>query len=188
MKKTILLATSLLLLTACGQQKSQPVDITEQLQKADITQISDETIAEITGNKDATIDRVEKFNSKEFNLSFEYPANWEIETPETNKNTDSILLIIPEYGKGRDVFINLPAKSFEEYEKIIKESIDKGEISVKANSSPTDNKKYMAKKYQGQEGHYYLIKVDKIYVGVDSDLSQKEKEQLDIMLNSISSL
>jgi uncharacterized protein YcfL len=69
MKKTILIATSLLLLTGCSQQKSQPVDITDQLQKLDNTQLSDATVAKITGNE-----------IENCSISFDYPSNWKIIT------------------------------------------------------------------------------------------------------------
>ncbi len=183
MKKTILIATSLLLLTGCSQQKSQPVDITDQLQKLDNTQLSDETLAKI---KD-----IKKYSSEKPAVSFEYPSNWEARTIKPNSTTDSFITINSPNVK---ILVDLPARSFEEYEKNNKKDIQDGKISVKENSSPTDNKKYLAKEYRTQGVLYYLIKIDKIYVGVEvgvgseQDLTQKEKEQLDIILNSLSSL
>ncbi|MBI5753814.1 hypothetical protein HZA40_01575 [Candidatus Peregrinibacteria bacterium] len=46
----------------------------------------------------------------------------------------------------------------------------------------------MAKEYGAEDGSFYIVKVDKIYVRVDDgNLTQKEKEELDIILNSLSS-
>ncbi len=180
MKKTILIATSLLLLTGCSQQKSQPIDITDQLQKLDNTQLSDETVAKITGNE------INKYSSKELAVSFDYPSNWEVKEIKPNSTTNKFITIC---SPKCDILIDLPSRSFEEYEKELKDPIKDGKMSVKENS-PTDNKKYTAKEYGQEGGVYYLIKIDKVYVGVQSEnyLDQKEREQLDIILNSLSSI
>lgn len=182
MKKTILVATSLLLLTACNQAKPQPVDITNQLQKVDYND-------EIADSSPFTIQEptIEKFTSKEFNLSFNYSSNWEVETSETSKNIKGIRIKSPKGNHVRPTFVYLPWKSFEEEEKNIGEE---SRLRLLGNFSPTDSKKYTAKQYGAEDGSYYIVKVDKIYVRVDdgSNLTQKEKEQLDIILNSLSSL
>lgn len=179
MKKTILLATSLLLLTACSQQKSQPVDITDQLQKIDNTEKGDTTIAQITGNE------IKKYSSKELSVSFDYPSSWEVKEDSTKK---SITLISPKRSDiNYRVNVNIPAKSFEEYEKYNKEVIQEKTMSVQE-KSPTDNKNYLSKEYGYEGGVTYLIKIDKSYISVDSEkyLDKKLKEELDVILNSIS--
>lgn len=319
MKKTILLATSLLLLTACSQQKQQPVDITDQLQKSDNTQVSDATLAkmkdikkyssekpavsfaypsswEVTknssdntititspkredinyrvnvtipdksfhdelkkikdagteikenyptdarkyltqeysaegglhylinvDNNDIEVDSekyldqklkeeldiilqtisfksrkpynseiddairakktgIEKFSSEELHLSFNYPANWAVKT---NSDKNSITIKSSKGDGVRPIAVYLPYKSFEEEEKYVGEE---SRLRLLGNFSPTDSKKYIAKEYGAEDGSYYIVKVDKIYVRVDDTPDQKQKEELDIILNSLSSL
>lgn len=163
MKKTILITISVLLLTACTQQKTD-----------------DTKIDEANNEKQAVTNNPSSYNSKELNISFQYPENWKVEE---NKNGKSIRVTSP----NNWITITIPGQSFDEYEKINKEYIQSGKMSVKDNY-PTDNKKFTAKEYGQEGGLNYLIKIDENFVEISSDyyLDQKQKEELDIILNSIS--
>lgn len=170
MKNILLPITAVLLLTGCGQND----EINVQVDNVVVDQV-------------AVKENIEAYNDEELNISFDYPANWRVEKDDsdntihvTSPKRDDINYI---------VWVNIPAESFDEYETTNKELIEEKFMSVNYNY-PTDSNKYPAREYGQHGGLTYLIEIENNYVVVTSDtyLDQKQKEGLDVILNSISFL
>ncbi len=118
------------------------------------------------------------YNNEEFNISFEYPSNWEIHTDERFVGAVGLR---PEGDSNRYIYFDFQAESFEEFE-------SRSEPNPSSLTYFADNKNYPAKKYLGMDSVTYIIEIDGKYVrfGREYHLNQEEIAVMEEILNSFS--
>lgn len=165
MKKILLVTTAIFLLAGCTQTNNN-VPVNEP--------VSDEAV-------------MGTYNNAEFNISFNYPSDWEVIE---NKENRSVKVMSPAdmNNAGNLIVVTIPSESFEEYENLNKELLAEEKMSINSNSYPKFETELPTKIY-GQHGYLYqIIEINGKYISAANEtvFSEKEKEGLEEILNSLS--
>lgn len=122
---------------------------------------------------------VNTYTDEEFNVSFSYPSNWEIDAQDRFVNSVGIFT-----GDNQEyIFIDYKI-DLEEFEKMLGVGTGEGGVSVKESSIAG----YPATEYRMHGGIKYIIEFSGNFVMIDSEfeLTQEQEEGIKEILNSLS--
>ena len=127
----------------------------------------------------AITEKTNTYNNEEFNVSFQYPSDWELN--ESGKNKHAVMLVTE---PKKDIYFDYRYESIDGYESENDELIAEGKISVKKTALAN----YPAKEY-GMEGAIkYIIEKNGRYmfISTENGLTQDQKAGMEEILNSLS--
>jgi len=162
MKKALIIITTVFLLAGCNFNKT-----------------NDKQFNESDAEKPVVTENTKLYTDEEFNISFEYPNDWEI--IDNQERFDHAVTLV---SNGNEyMFFDYQAESYDEYENRNSKAIEEAKISVEE----TTLVNYPAKRYGMHGGMDYLVEVEEHYVRVNSEmnLTQKQIEGLEEILNSL---